>query len=385
MKFILHKHTTLITLAILLILLIVEGLTGKPIHESIGFVICLSVLMLILLLAVLKRMSHLSRKNTAFLLTHAGLFMALLFGCLGSLNFQKLHVRTFPEIPENIAYNDDSYVFQIPFQIILKNFKAEFYENGQPKSYIAKVVLQNDETTDTVSLEINHPMRFMGYDVYLESYDQSNLESPQYVTFLTVYDRYVYAKYFGIIVLLIGLFLNICNLSFSKNRVIAVFVALFGIGFSMMPFGKYLWGGKHLVPALQSLWFVPHIAVYMLAYGALAVAVLLSIRTLFNSKKNLQPATDFSLNLGVSLMGIGLLFGALWAKTAWGNFWSFDLKETWAAIAWFAFLGVVHFRYSYVNRRKELAILLIIAFLLLQMCWFGVNHLPAILESLHRY
>jgi ABC-type transport system involved in cytochrome c biogenesis permease subunit len=75
----------------------------------------------------------------------------------------------------------------------------------------------------------------------------------------------------------------------------------------------------------------------------------------------------------------------LWAKTAWGNFWSFDLKETWAAIAWFAFLGVLHFKYAYENRRKTLATLVIIAFLLLQMCWFGVNYLPTVLQSLHRY
>jgi ABC-type transport system involved in cytochrome c biogenesis permease subunit len=163
-----------------------------------------------------------------------------------------------------------------------------------------------------------------------------------------------------------------------------------------MVFSPYLFGGKNLVPALQSWWFVPHIAVYMFAYGALSVACLLSIYTLFartqnpkskiqNQKLFIQSATVFSLKLGTFLMGIGLLFGALWAKEAWGGFWSFDLKENLAAIAWIAFLSALHFGYFYGNRKKTLSILIIIAYLLLQLCWFGINLLPESWQSLHRY
>jgi ABC-type transport system involved in cytochrome c biogenesis permease subunit len=105
---------------------------------------------------------------------------------------------------------------------------------------------------------------------------------------------------------------------------------------------------------------------------------------------------DFSLILGTMLMGIGLLFGALWAKKAWGSFWSFDIKENLAAIAWIAFLIALHFRYVYKKRRTEtqnsgsaklkaLSILIIIAYLLLQLCWFGINLLPETFTSLHRY
>lgn len=387
---ILHKNTTLIAIVVLLILLIIEGFTGIPVHKSIVFFLSISVLMLILAFAVLKRMSGFSLKNTAFLLTHAGLFMVLLFGCLGSLQFQKLYVRTFHGVTENIAFDDDSSVYQLPFQITLKNFEAEFYDNHQPKSYKAEIMLKDGDTEKQVVLAVNHPVRFMGYDVYLSSYDRRNPNNPDFVLFITVYDPYVYAKYFGIIVLLMGLFLYICTLSFSKNRLVSLFIALFGLGFSYMVFSPYLFKVKNLVPALQSLWFVPHIAVYMFAYGALAVACLLSIYTICTRRgeKFFVPtelATYFSLKLGTCLMGIGLLFGALWAKIAWGNFWSFDLKETWAAIAWFAFLGVLHFKYAYKNRPKTLAILVIIAFLLLQMCWFGVNYLPEVLKSLHRY
>lgn len=384
-KFFLGRSITLITLCVLLLLLLIEGLTGMSIHETILFVAVLCVLMLNLLSVIWEHRFPDSLRTTAVLLMHSGLFMLLLFGCLGSLRFQKLHLRTFPEIPENIAYDEDSYVFQIPFQVTLKDFKAEFYENGQPKSYVAKVMLKSGQTEKSATLSMNHPTQFMGYGVYLESYDPASSENPKYVIFQVVCDHYWIAKYVGIVVLLAGLFLNIFSLPFSKNRLIALFVFLFGAGFSLMPFGKYWFGDQHLVPALQSFWFVPHIAIYMLSYGSLSVAFLWSLRGLLKSKKDLQSSTGFLLNLGFSLMGIGLLFGALWAKVAWGDFWSFDLKETWAAIAWFAFMGVLHFRYAYGNRKKALAIAVIAAFLLLQMCWFGVNYLPSVLQSLHRY
>ncbi|MDR0438561.1 MAG: cytochrome c biogenesis protein ResB, partial [Bacteroidales bacterium] len=303
---ILHKNTTLIAIAVLLILLIIEGFTGIAVHKSIIFFLSISILMLILAFAILKRMSGYSLKNTAFLLTHAGLFMVLLFGCFGSLKFQKLYVRTFHEVPENIAFDDEYSMYQLPFQITLKNFEAEFYDNHQPKSYKAEIMLKDGDTEKQVVLAVNHPTRFMGYDVYLSSYDRRNPNNPDFVMFLVVYDPYVYAKYFGIIVLLAGLFLYIFTLSFSKNRLVSLFIALFGLGFSYMVFSPYVFGGKKLIPALQSWWFVPHIAVYMFAYGALAVACLLGIYTICKRRGVVHNAPtnnsmDFSLNLGISL------------------------------------------------------------------------------------
>ena len=328
------------------------------------------------------------RKSIAFWLTHVGLGLTLLFMCLGSFQFQKLHLRAFTELPENVAISDDHHMFLLPFQITLKNFEAEFYDNRQPKSYKADIVLQNEDTQKQVLLQVNHPARFMGYDIYLSSYDLHNPNQAEYVILLVVYDPWVYAKYIGIIMLLTGLFLYIWKLRISENRLVFWIILLFGLGFLLIPFSAYLFGGKNLVPALQSWWFVPHIAVYMFAYASLSVATLLGIYTLFRSKKHFAPvrsSIDFSLKFGVFLMGIGFLFGMLWGKTAWGNFWNWDLKEIWAAIAWIAYLGVLHFNHYCKDRIKTLSILIIIAFLLLQMCWFGINYLPESWKSLHRY
>ena len=356
------------------------------------------------------------RKSVAFWLTHAGLFLTLLFAGLGTFEHQRLHVRAFTKISENIAISDNREIFLLPFRITLKNFEAEFYDNHQSKSYKADIVLHYNGTRKEVLIQVNHPVRFMNYDIYLSSYDRSR-PNPDYAIFLVIYDPWVYPKYVAILILLAGLFLYVWKLPYAKNKLVSLFILLFGLGFSYMVFSPYLFGGKNLVPALQSWWFVPHIAVYMFAYGALSVACLLSIYTLFartqnpkskihastplsdrkkstlrlrsatvkNPKLFIQSATVFSLKLGTFLMGIGLLFGALWAKEAWGGFWSFDLKENLAAIAWIAFLSALHFGYFYGNRKKTLSILIIVAYLLLQLCWFGINLLPESWQSLHRY
>jgi ABC-type transport system involved in cytochrome c biogenesis permease subunit len=362
------------------------------------------------------------KKKIAFWLTHIGVFLTLLFMSLGSLELQKLHVRAFRELPENMAISDKNEMFLLPFQITLKNFEVEFYDNHQPKSYKADIILQNDNTEKNHLLQVNHPARFMGYDIYLSSYDLSNPNASDYVILKVVYDPWVYPKYVGILTFLAGLFLYVLKLPFTKNKLISLCVLAFGLGFSMIPFSPYLFGTKNLVPALQSWWFVPHIVVYMFSYGALTIATLLAVYTLLKRLRALRLRSvsadvkrslsevetpvfkhagadvdvrtkkniDFSLKLGTILMGIGFLFGMLWGKTAWGNFWNFDLKENLALLAWIAYLGVLHLnvralRATPLQYKKTLAVLIIFAYLLLQLCWFGVNLLPEFLTSLHRY
>ena len=145
---------------------------------------------------------------------------------------------------------------------------------------------------------------------------------------------------------------------------------------------------KTLMPALQSPWFAPHVIVYMFAYAVLGAATVLAVFLLFK-KKSPTSEMDIADNLvyvGLAFLTIGMLFGALWAKEAWGHYWSWDPKETWAAITWLAYLIYVHYRQ--LPRHKERLALwsLIISFALLQMCWWGINYLPSAQgSSVHTY
>ncbi|MBQ3744751.1 MAG: cytochrome c biogenesis protein CcsA [Prevotella sp.] len=145
---------------------------------------------------------------------------------------------------------------------------------------------------------------------------------------------------------------------------------------------------KTLMPALQSPWFAPHVIVYMFAYAVLGAATVLAVFLLFK-KKSPTSEMDIADNLvyvGLAFLTIGMLFGALWAKEAWGHYWSWDPKETWAAITWLAYLIYVHYR-QLPHHKERLALWsLIISFVLLQMCWWGINYLPSAQgSSVHTY
>jgi ABC-type transport system involved in cytochrome c biogenesis permease subunit len=80
-----------------------------------------------------------------------------------------------------------------------------------------------------------------------------------------------------------------------------------------------------------------------------------------------------------------MLSGSIWAKAAWGHFWNWDPKETWALITWLVYLMYIHLRLYRRGSVKLLCILLIFAFACLQMCWWGINFIPSAAESVHVY
>lgn len=147
---------------------------------------------------------------------------------------------------------------------------------------------------------------------------------------------------------------------------------------------------KTLMPALQSPWFAPHVIVYMFAYALLGAALVMAVYLLWFKRESIQEQEmDLSDNLvyvGLSFMTLGMLFGALWAKEAWGHYWSWDPKETWAAATWLSYLVYIHFRKHRKKEHRLSLILLIISFVLLQMCWYGINYLPSAQGvSVHTY
>ena len=145
---------------------------------------------------------------------------------------------------------------------------------------------------------------------------------------------------------------------------------------------------KTLMPALQSPWFAPHVIVYMFAYALLGAATIMAVYLLVRQRWSQQETeiTDNLVYVGLAFLTFGMLFGALWAKEAWGHYWSWDPKETWAAITWLAYLVYIHFRLYRPQQLTPALWMLIICFVLLQMCWWGINYLPSAQgSSVHTY
>ena len=140
-----------------------------------------------------------------------------------------------------------------------------------------------------------------------------------------------------------------------------------------------------LMPALQSPWFIPHVTVYMFSYSLLGCAFLIGVVRLFKKDDELFRAADTLVYIGVAFLTFGMLSGSIWAKSAWGHFWNWDPKETWALITWLVYLLYIHLRLYRRNNVKLLCFLLIFAFACLQMCWWGINLLPSAADSIHVY
>ena len=147
---------------------------------------------------------------------------------------------------------------------------------------------------------------------------------------------------------------------------------------------------KSLMPALQSPWFAPHVIVYMFSYGMLGAATIMALYVLIFKKDDVSAretsTTDNLVATGLAFLTFGMLFGALWAQEAWGTYWAWDPKETWAAITWLTYLLYVHYRISRPKDHQTAMWILILAFICLQICWWGINYLPsAHATSVHVY
>ena len=210
-------------------------------------------------------------------------------------------------------------------------------------------------------------------------------------------------------------------------------VALLINGFANLTLPIEMQKASPLVPALQSNWLMMHVSMMMLSYGTLIIGSLLSILYLVISKgqelnlltintnnqetagsnvivnnqalayqsKSLNfgdvqsvPSSKITLlqsldnwsyriiGLGFPFLTIGIIAGGVWANEAWGSYWSWDPKETWALITWLVFAAYLHSRITKGWQGKKTAILASLGFFVIWICYLGVNFLG---KGLHSY
>ena len=176
-----------------------------------------------------------------------------------------------------------------------------------------------------------------------------------------------------------------------KQKWILSYSAVMGIVFVSLTYTHPDTMNKALMPALQSVWFIPHVIVYIFAYAMLGMASLTAFYGIYCYKKEQEVHVVFAvidqlIKVGYVFLTFGLLFGALWAKEAWGHYWTWDPKETWAFITWLGYLVYLHHKYNHKEKKPFQSFLIVgIAFILLLICWFGVNYLPTAQMSVHTY
>ena len=333
------------------------------------------------------------KRDIPFLLNHLGLFLALTTATLGNADMQRLKMITAKGEPEWRALTQEQQIVEMPIAIELKEFIMETYDDGSPKRFASdiQILTQTGKNIET-TVEVNNPVEVDGWKIYQYGYDTQMGAMSQTSILELVRDPWLPLVYTGIYMMLAG---AVCMLLLAipwsggwrqarkhPKSAFAITVVIAAAFFCVHHFMPILHSDT-LVPALQSPWFKPHIIAYMLAYTLMASAAVIALYLLLRSK---QGSLDNLVFVGISLITIGMLFGALWAKEAWGHYWSWDPKETWAAITWFAYLVYVHYRQLPTHRSRLALWVLLVSFVLLQMCWWGINYLPSAQgSSVHVY
>ncbi len=196
-------------------------------------------------------------------------------------------------------------------------------------------------------------------------------------------------------------------------------IALISIAFASFVLPEQLQNAAPLVPALRSSWLVMHVSVIMLSYSALLVGSLLSMAIflvdrdkvleiqsnslgigglrrevnnginnplklsplILNRSEQLDNLSYRTISLGFLLLSVGIISGAVWANEAWGSWWSWDPKETWALICWLVYAAYLHTRITKGWQGRKPAIVASLGFLVIIICYIGVNLLGIGLHS----
>jgi cytochrome c-type biogenesis protein CcsB len=147
-----------------------------------------------------------------------------------------------------------------------------------------------------------------------------------------------------------------------------------------------------LVPALQSYWMKIHVPANFIGYGSFSLAAMVALAYLLAKKgilasrlPRLEVLDDVmykSIAVGFAFFTIATILGAMWAAEAWGGYWSWDPKETWALIVWLNYAAWLHLRMVKGLRGPVLAWWALIGLLVTTFAFLGVN---MFLSGLHSY
>lgn len=164
---------------------------------------------------------------------------------------------------------------------------------------------------------------------------------------------------------------------------IILLMAALLILFVVITAGDQLSGVSPLLPALKSPWLSVHVLTAVAAYAGFTLAAGLAVMDVFgkgNSQLNLS--IYWMAAGGFAMLTVSIVFGAVWAEQAWGSYWSWDPKETWALITWIIYALYLHL----YNKRgligENASIVVIVGFVLVLFSFFGVNYL---MSGLHSY
>lgn len=334
----------------------------------------------------------------------AGALISHVFGFNGNI-----HLRQ--DYPENmmVEHNRGKYLTrQLPFALKLNTFAINKDSTGRTIDYTSRFTIISSQAPERGKIEhaevsMNNIYKYGEYRFYQASYDEDLRGSILIVNH----------DFYGITVTYIGYFLLFLSFILLGSRgqgpltlnsgqgdlsprpdessntakrkgplwitaIVILLAALWCLDYFVLD------GSWREIPVLRHPLLAIHVVTIILAYALLLVMALKSLWWLMRrGTRRPVPAAHKELTVALGLLSAGIFIGAIWANVSWGNYWTWDAKETWALITLMVYAIPAHHRsLPAFNNPKVYHTYILLAFISILMTYFGVNHF---LTGMHSY
>lgn len=300
-------------------------------------------------------------------------FVIILIGALVTFLFGErgyVHLRVGES---SKSYIGDGGMSQkmLPFQMKLASFKIKYHDGShQPEDFISTLVVNNKEQV----ISMNHIFVKDHYRFYQMSYDLDK----QGAILLVSRDPW------GIGVTYLGYALLAFSLLWLLWRKMG-WKGFLSISIPTIVVWSIISGISPMTPVLRTPMLALHVSVILISYVLLLLIALFGMVGILSSSKSIKMYawSNYILYPALTLLTLGVFIGAVWANVSWGQYWSWDSKETWALITMLVYALPLHKEsLKFFAEPKKFHVYCSISFLVVLMTFFGVSFL---LGGMHSY
>lgn len=285
---------------------------------------------------------------------------------------------------------------KLPFTLSLQKFNIHLYEGTNVvRDYSSLFLVTDHYEMKEAKVSLNKIYTHGSYRFYQASYDEDGMGSVLAINSDPFGIPVTYCGYFLLFASLVwilfdkkGGYRKLLKRSYQQFRnLLIVIFSLVGIGFIFLiyHFSHIDFSTGERAPILNSPYFCLHVSVIMMSYVLLILTCLCGILGICwrSRQERMRDLSHLFLYPALTTMGFGIFIGAIWANVSWGNYWSWDSKETWALITFMIYAVVVHTQSLPVFRKPLVYhIYITLAFMSIAMTYFGVNNF---LTGMHSY
>lgn len=328
-------------------------------------------------------------RRASVIVLHLSFVVILAGALLTHLTAKRGVVPLYQGIATNEYLTRDMYLHRLPFTICLEKFEIKFYEGtDMPSDYVSHVTIDGQPFTISMNQIVSHK----GVRLYQSDYDEDLRGSLLAMNSDPWGIPVTYCGYALLFVSLVwmladpqGKFRQQLSILRKQRFPLVIFTGFLLACFVLLLYhflGKYS-AANHPLPVLNSRLLPLHVSTIMMAYTLLLLTFIISLVgiTVSKQRQKMYHLSQVMLFPALLLLCYGIFIGAIWANVSWGNYWSWDPKETWALITLMIYAAPAHRSFSNLSPKKY-HFYMTVAFFTILMTYLGVNYF---LGGMHSY